>query len=204
MSARIPPADDDRLTPEEGQELLRLARRAIEEPERGPVDGPIQLRGLARRRGLFVTLRNRTGADVGALRGCMGSMEASMPLAVEIHRVATMAAHRDPRFPSLGPQERSTVHLSISVLGATRPIDDWRRIDVGRHGVELSLAPRRAVFLPQVAREQGWDREQLLVQLSRKAGLEDEAWRRAQLAVFETQGFEEPGAPLSPAVSSGA
>ena len=134
----------------------------------------------------------------------MGSMEASAPLTVEIQRVATMAATRDPRFPPLRQEERSTVRLSISVLGATRPIDDWRRIEVGRHGVELTLGERRAVFLPQVAAEQGWNREQLLTQLARKAGLGDEAWREARLAVFETQGFEEPDSRRSRSFSSGA
>ena len=64
---------------------------------------------------------------------------------------------------------------------------------VGRDGVVLRQGGRSAVFLPQVATEQGWDRDTLLAQLSRKAGLPADAWRRpdAELLTFQAQVFGE-------------
>jgi AMMECR1 domain-containing protein len=66
------------------------------------------------------------------------------------------------------------------------------QIEMGRHGVVLSKGGRRAVFLPQVATETGWDRDRFLSQLSLKAGLSADAWREgARFEVFTAQVFGE-------------
>ena len=68
-------------------------------------------------------------------------------------------------------------------------------IEVGRHGVLLEKAGRRAVFLPQVAPEQGWNRDELLAQLCAKGGLPGDCWRSgARLSTFEAEVFREAGA----------
>jgi uncharacterized protein (TIGR00296 family) len=68
----------------------------------------------------------------------------------------------------------------------TQPVSSPEDVIAGEHGVIVARGPRRAVFLPQVAAEQGWDRETLLAQLCLKAGLAAEAWREAdvELQVF--------------------
>lgn len=49
-----------------------------------------------------------------------------------------------------------------------------------------------AVFLPQVAPEQGWDLPTTLSYLSQKAGLSANAWREgAQFETFQAEVFHE-------------
>jgi AmmeMemoRadiSam system protein A len=127
-----------------------------------------------------------------ALRGCIGTIEAEGPLDRAVARYARLAAFEDPRFPPLCATEWPRVSLSISVLAPSRTIESPQRIEPGRHGVILEREGRRALFLPQVALEQGWDRTTLLENLARKAGLSPGAWRGSVLSVFEAESFGEP------------
>jgi len=105
---------------------------------------------------------------------------------------AINAAVNDPRFPPVQPEEIPHLHIEISVLTPLQPLDDYRRIEIGKHGVLLSKNGRRAVFLPQVAPEQGWDLEEMLTNLAHKAGLPGDAWKEgASFEVFEAIVFEE-------------
>lgn len=143
--------------------------------------------------GAFVTVNNtgRRLATEGRLRACMGIIEAREPLIEAIMSAAVSAAH-DPRFPPLTAEELGTVELEVSVLSPTSQVAGPEGIEVGRHGVVLAKSGRRAVFLPQVATEQGWTREEMLNQLARKAGLPADAWRQgATFEVFTAQVFEE-------------
>jgi uncharacterized protein (TIGR00296 family) len=72
-------------------------------------------------------------------------------------------------------------------------VGSWRDIVLGRDGIVLERGPRRALFLPQVAQEQGWTLEETLTALARKAGLAEDAWRSpgAKLSVFTGQQFKE-------------
>jgi hypothetical protein len=143
--------------------------------------------------GAFVTVNNtgRRAETEGRLRACMGIIEAREPLVEAIVSAAVSAAH-DPRFPPLTADELDEVELEVSVLSPTSQVAGPEAIEVGRHGVVLSKSGRRAVFLPQVAPEQGWNREQMLNQLARKAGLPADAWRQgASFEVFTAQVFEE-------------
>ncbi|RPJ45506.1 MAG: AMMECR1 domain-containing protein, partial [Candidatus Latescibacterota bacterium] len=84
------------------------------------------------------------------------------------------------------------VELEISVLTPSRPIRDPDEIVPGRDGVVLQKGGKSAVFLPQVATEQGWSREEMLDHLSRKAGLPAGAWREgATFSVFQAEVFSE-------------
>ena len=79
------------------------------------------------------------------------------------------------------------------------------QFEVGRHGIILVKDGRRAVFLPDVAVEQGWDREQTLTRLAQKAGLPPDGWRDgAQFFVFTNHKFRGPVGNALAAVSSGA
>ncbi|MFC1609639.1 AmmeMemoRadiSam system protein A [Myxococcota bacterium] len=138
---------------------------------------------------VFVTLKKH-----GQLRGCVGHILPIQALWLDIRDNAISAAVHDNRFPSVKAEELDQLHLEISVLTPPREIDGPEQFIVGRHGIILSAHGRRAVYLPQVAPEQGWDRTTTLTHLARKAGLPGDAWRSSttQLRVFEAQVFAEP------------
>ena len=99
----------------------------------------------------------------------------------------------DPRFDALERKELDRVRIEISVLSPMQPVDDPETIVPGRDGVQLASGSRVAVFLPQVAKEQGWDREELLDNLSLKAGLKKGSWKQSRLSAFQATVFgEEP------------
>jgi AmmeMemoRadiSam system protein A len=115
--------------------------------------------------GAFVTLHKN-----GRLRGCIGRMQTDAPLHQTIARMAVAAALEDHRFPPVWPEELEQLEVEISVLSPMQK-SNIDQIIPGTHGVWLDYHGRSAVFLPQVAPEQGWDRDQLLNQLCLKAGL---------------------------------
>lgn len=188
-----PAESEASLEPGEKQTLLKLAREtlaiALREqrlPDVSELDVAITP-GMEEIRGAFVTLRQN-----GRLRGCIGDIFPSHPLYMSVMRNAANAALNDPRFPAMTPEELPGTDIEISALTPQKPVDSYEAIEVGRHGVVLSKAGRRAVFLPQVAPEQGWDRDTMLSHLAAKAGLPQEAWREdAQFTVFEAEVFAE-------------
>ena len=143
---------------------------------------------LLRPAGAFVTLHKR-----GRLRGCIGTFQADEPLAVIAVHMGVAAAVNDPRFSPVTEQELDECDIEISVLSPAWPIESPDEIEIGIHGVQLSKGMQRAVFLPQVAPEQGWGRDTMLEHLCRKAGLPADAWRGlgVDLEVFTAEVFSE-------------
>lgn len=195
---------DRPLTDRDGAVLIETARHAVEqelaarEGNGAPGDDPDPTGALLEPRGVFVTLKTvdpGRPSEPPALRGCIGTLRAEEPVHVAVARYARHAAFDDPRFPPLRASEWPRVRLSVSVLTPPRPIASPEEIVPGRHGVILEHEGRSAVFLPQVAVEQGWDRDTLLEHLARKAGLPRDAWRGARLSVFEAESFGESAAP---------
>ncbi|WP_295444137.1 AmmeMemoRadiSam system protein B [uncultured Thiodictyon sp.] len=138
--------------------------------------------------GAFVTLKSHA-----ELRGCIGTIEPIEPLYRAIMDNSDNAARRDPRFNPVRPSELAGLEVEVSVLTPPRPIASWEEFRVGEHGIILSKGGRRALFLPEVATEQGWTREETLSYLARKAGLAADAWREgAQFAVFTTTKYTAP------------
>ena len=191
------PDDDAALRSGDRAWLLNLARESIrssldkqEPPVAPPEDSPSIFRA---ERATFVTLKvpARGGCR---LRGCIGNMEPCRPLYRSVFENARKAAFSDPRFDPLERHELDRVRIEISVLTPMRPVADPSEIVPGRDGVQLSRSGRTAVFLPQVATEQGWDRIALLENLCRKAGLARTAWKKAKLLVFRAIVFGEPPA----------
>jgi AmmeMemoRadiSam system protein A len=161
-----------------------LARWFAEHPVAGNLLAPA---------GVFVTLHNTGEREkrLGRLRGCIGVMEARERLVDAILHNAISAAH-DPRFPALEAKELPALDLEVSVLSPLKPVPSADAIVLGTHGVVLSKGGRRAVFLPQVATETGWDLPTFLSHLSAKAGLPSDAWRTgARFEVFTAQVFGE-------------
>lgn len=173
------------LTPEQRAQLLATARRAIRDRVNGrpttvppPPDPILRAPGAA-----FVTLTR-----AGALRGCIGYVQAIKPLAGAVAQCAASAATEDPRFPAVTARELPDLFLEISILSPLRPIADPTEVQVGLHGLHVSRGSSHGLLLPQVATEQGWDRDTFLRQACRKAGLSADAWQRgATLQVFTVE-----------------
>ena len=172
--------------------LLELARQSMNAAVRGqaPPDGAKYqaMPELTRKRAAFVTL-----TEHGQLRGCIGSIFPQEALWESVRRHARNAALDDPRFPPVGPDEAGKLHIEISVLTVPHRVASWRDVHIGADGVVLSLDGRRAVYLPQVAPEQGWTLEETLTHLSTKAGLPRMAWKdpNCQFLTYQATVFEE-------------
>ena len=139
------------------------------------------------KQGVFVTLEMNH-----RLRGCIGHMAEDRPLCQVVGAMALQAAFNDRRFRPLTPDEFGAIDFEISVLTPRRKIGGADKIVIGRHGVVLEKGGRSAVYLPQVAPEQGWDREETLSHLCEKAGLAGDCWRKnASFSVFEAEVFGE-------------
>ncbi|HMK66194.1 MAG TPA: AmmeMemoRadiSam system protein B [Thermodesulfobacteriota bacterium] len=178
----------DRFSPAEKKALLNFARESL---RRFLTTGTVPLaRGfgenLEQRRGVFVTLKSH-----GELRGCIGRTVADLPLARAVGAMALNAALADPRFSPLKLKELPEIEIEISVLTKPKEVN-LNDIKVGRDGVVLTKGGKSALFLPQVALEQKWDRNRMLDELCLKAGLDRSCWRQgAQLASFQAIVFDE-------------
>jgi len=154
-----------------------------------------------------VTLRERSVRDrLGhpKLRGCIGTVEAHEALFESVIHNAAHAARDDPRFPPVTPAEMSGLLIEVSVLTALRPAAGIEEIVPGRDGVQIERGLCRAVFLPQVATEQGWGVTELLDHLAQKAGLAVGDWRGAKLWTFQAEAFEEAAADPASATAQPA
>ncbi len=177
------------LTDDEKTYLLELARAVITAEAKGDPGPTPETRTsvLAENRGAFVTLHLW-----GRLRGCIGYIEGIKPLVEAVADNALAAGFRDPRFGRINATELSDLHIQISSLTPLRPVDHWRDIEIPRHGVVLTSGVNKGVFLPQVAKEEGWDRDTMLSHLAMKADLDRDAWREgASFLVFEAEVFAE-------------
>jgi len=88
--------------------------------------------------------------------------------------------------------ECNDITIEISALTPPTPVACAADIRIGIDGVVLSKNSNSAVFLPQVAPEQGWDLETTLSHLSMKAGLPENAWQDgATFLTFQADVFGE-------------
>jgi AmmeMemoRadiSam system protein B/AmmeMemoRadiSam system protein A len=194
----FPLSEEDRAT------LLRLARASLDASVRkGSFDVSVKdaipmVPSLERKAGAFVTLKckmNEEGTCVGRgddLRGCIGTIEANDSLYSTVAMRAASAALEDTRFPhAVTLPELPFITIEISVLTPSRPVKSADEITIGKHGIILTSGGYRATFLPQVAPEQGWDRETTLRHLARKAGLAEDGWKQAEFRVYEAIVFGE-------------
>ncbi len=133
-------------------------------------------------RGAFVTLHLDD-----ALRGCIGHIEGKKSVRENIRELALSSAFRDPRFPPLSGDELFLVDIEISLLTPIEEVPSPGHFLPGRDGLLIELNYSSAVFLPQVATEQGWDRSQTLTHLCLKAGLPADAWKNETMKFFTFQ-----------------
>ena len=145
------------------------------------------------KRGLFVTLKKREGENSYALRGCIGNLFGLSAVVESVASLAREAAFHDPRFSAVRLDELPDIVIEISVLSTPERIPSYEDIRLGIDGVILSKGYNRAVFLPQVAPEQGWNTTEMLEHLCMKAGLSPSAWNdpACELEVFQAEVFSE-------------
>ena len=188
---RVANEEGDMLTKEEKEKLLKLARESITYylrhgkrlfvEEKDPI--------LCEERGVFVTLHKN-----GQLRGCIGNMKGKGPLYLTIRDMAVEAAIGDPRFPAVELDEMKDIDIEISVLSPIEKIGDPEKIEMGKHGVIVRDGLRSGVYLPQVATETGWTREEFMSSLcGQKAGMDSNAWKTGEcdIYVFTAEVFGE-------------
>jgi AmmeMemoRadiSam system protein B/AmmeMemoRadiSam system protein A len=179
------------LNKEQRKKLLLIARNSIETylktgkklelSETDPV--------LVKQMGAFVTLHEH-----GELHGCIGNLVGQNPLYLTIRDMAVEAAVGDPRFTPLALDELKNVEIEISALSPLKRIDSVDEIIMGTHGVIIRQGFNSGVFLPQVATETGWSKEEFLSQLcSQKAGLSPLAWKdkSSEIYIFTAEVFSE-------------
>ena len=171
--------------------LLGIARKTIEEYIRSGkipefnVEDPL----LKEKRGIFVTLHKR-----GMLRGCIGYIMPLEELYKAVSKMAIQSSTGDPRFPPVRPEELAEVEIEISVLTVPERINNVNEIEMGKHGVIVKKGSYQGVFLPQVATETGWSKEEFLNRLCYdKAHLPEDAWKDkdTEIYTFSAQVFEE-------------
>ena len=131
--------------------------------------------------GAFVSLHRQ-----GRLRGCIGHFGEDHSLYEIVAEMARAAAFEDPRFPSLRREELADIDIEISVLTPMRRIQSIDEFQLHRHGIYIRKGHRSGTFLPQVADEVNWTKEEFIGHCSQdKAGLGWDGWRDAELYVYE-------------------
>jgi AmmeMemoRadiSam system protein A len=189
----------DRLTDEEKQTLLKLARQSLEagvrrEPLPG-LDGFQLTPPLLEPGASFVTLTIQ-----GELRGCIGALEPYQGLAEDVREHAVAAALEDYRFRPVTEADLPRIHIEVSRL--TVPVrleysggeDLLSKLRPGVDGVILRDGMRRATFLPQVW-EKIQDKAEFLANLCYKMGAPPDLWQRKhlQVLVYQVEEFQEAG-----------
>ena len=184
------------MQPQQRQTLLRIAREVVEAAVRGqpPARHESSDPLFAEHCGCFVTIKNH-----GRLRGCIGTFTADAPLLHTVEQMAQAATH-DPRFPfdRINPAELSQIDIEISVLSPLQKTDDPLSLELGKHGIYIRRGLASGCFLPQVATEAGWNKEQFLSNCcAGKAGLDPDAWKdpKTEVLLFTAEIFSESEHP---------
>lgn len=144
---------------------------------------------LLQKMGAFVTLNEHK-----QLRGCIGNLVGTQPLYLTIRDMAVEAAVGDPRFAPVEQGELKDIEIEISVLSPLERVDSADSIQLGKHGVLVRRGINSGVFLPQVATETGWTKEEFLSNLcAHKAGIPANAWKdkSTELYIFSAEVFSE-------------
>jgi len=189
------------LSNEEGEFLVRLARKAVEEylKTKKKISLPLEASEKLRRPcGVFVTI-NRLENGRKVLRGCIGYPYPMMPLVEAVTDSAISAATRDPRFYPLTFEELEKVVFEVSILTppekieAENPMEYPSKINVGEDGLIIEHGIYKGLLLPQVPVEWRWDAEEFLCHCCQKAGLPPDCWLLKETKIYKFQAiiFEE-------------
>jgi len=190
---------EEKLSLEEAEYLVKLARRAIrtyltEKVEITPPPPPTEK--LKKERGVFVTIYTYPEKE---LRGCIGFPLPIMPLYQATVKAAIASATEDPRFLPLELEELDRSVIEVSVLTTPEeisykdPKELPSKIVIGRDGLIIKSGPYSGLLLPQVPVEYNWTPEEYLMHLCLKAGLSSTFWLtgKAKIYRFTAQVFLE-------------
>jgi AmmeMemoRadiSam system protein B/AmmeMemoRadiSam system protein A len=185
------PVSGFNFTDDEKIALLKIARNTMEKYVRDrripEVDAKRFSENLNMHAGAFVTIRKR-----GELRGCIGRFTADIPLYQVVQQMAVAASTEDTRFEPVTVAETGMLEVEISVLSPMKRIHSPDEIILGKTGIYIKKGFRSGTFLPQVAEETGWTREEFLGHCARdKAGIGWDGWKDAELYVYEACVFSE-------------
>ena len=178
------------ISESEKHALLKLARESIKnhliKSENTPPESGYS--GIMNENyGAFVTLKKE-----GKLRGCIGRFNPEKQLYQTIEDMAISAATHDRRFEPVTIEELNDIKIEISILTPLKKIDSIDQVQLGKHGIYIKKGLNSGTFLPQVASETKWTKEEFLGRCSRdKAGIGWEGWRNAELYIYEAVVFEE-------------
>ena len=143
--------------------------------------------------GVFVTLKRGQ-----QLRGCCGLLGRPMPLADALLHSAHRTAKEDTRMPPISPTELPYLEMDVTILGSLELLTGtdealMDQIEIGRHGLRLSLGEKSGLLLPAVPVEQRWSKEQFLRALSQKAGVDEDAWKNPEAKIERFEGLALEG-----------
>jgi AmmeMemoRadiSam system protein A len=166
------------------QALLKVARDTVEavikrQSVATPTSDDAELNAPC---GCFVTLKNGE-----RLRGCIGQFTSDSPLIELVGEMAKASATGDPRFfgdPITG-NELGHLDVEISVLSPLKRTQDPLSLRLGVDGIYIKKGHASGCFLPQVATETGWSKQEFLSYCcSHKAGLAEGAWKDPETDVY--------------------
>ena len=161
------------------QQLLDIAWKSIRRQQVAAPSNP----ELLRNGGAFVTL-----TENGRLRGCIGHFGEDVPLWQVVVAMAHDAAYRDPRFQPVSPEEWDRLSIEISVLSPLKRIHDISEFHYGKEGIYIKKGWHSGTFLPQVAEEVNWTKEEFLGHCAQdKAGLPWDGWKDAELYTYKVE-----------------
>ncbi len=173
------------LTDEEKRVLKDIALTSIKDSLNGkPIAQPTlnaQLSTLNTKCGAFVSLHKH-----GRLRGCIGHFGNDVPLHEIVAEMARSAAFEDPRFMPVTRDELADIDIEISVLTPMRRIQSLDEFELHRHGIYIRKGYHSGTYLPQVADEVNWTKEEFVSHCAQdKAGIGWDGWKDAELYVYE-------------------
>jgi uncharacterized protein len=181
------------LTPEDGKQLIILARKSIGSYFSGQEIDLEQYSKFNKKQGVFVTLHKH-----GELRGCIGFPHPTFQLYKAVSDAARAAAFKDTRFPKLEESELKDLDIELSVLTVPEEIDAepahyTKQIKIGEDGLIIKGPFGSGLLLPQVFTEYKCTPEQALEMTCQKAGLPTDAWKdkRNKVLKFQAQIFSE-------------
>jgi AmmeMemoRadiSam system protein B/AmmeMemoRadiSam system protein A len=179
------------LSDEEKISLLKIAKNTVSEyiskktiPQINEKTLSVNLMVKA---GAFVTLKKN-----GELRGCIGNFKSDEPLYKTIQAMSVASSTEDYRFSPVVVSEIPKIEIEISVLTPMKKINSIDEIVMGKHGIYIRKGMQSGTFLPQVATETGWDKEEFLGHCAQdKAGIGWNGWKDADIYVYEALVFGE-------------
>ena len=170
------------LTSEDRKQLKSIAYHTIKATLEGKKYEPGRLSDvLLAKCGAFVSLHKK-----GRLRGCIGHFGEDMPLYQVVEHMAKAAAFEDPRFYGVTMEELDDIDIEISVLTPMKRIQSIDEFELGKQGIFMRKGYHTGTFLPQVADEVSWTKEEFLGHCSQdKAGIGWDGWKTAELYTYE-------------------